>query len=211
MSESTKKNFVSFLVRISLSAILLWYLFAKVIDVEKTVELLKTVRIDQMMIAFAIFFFINLILLWRWLIFIRALHLSARIMDVIRYYFIGLFGNLFLPSSIGGDFLKILGLCKRSNQKPKVVASVLLDRFSGFVSIVIVAVIAFFAGYSLMQDTQLLIPILLMGSGMFCVALVLFNRRIYETCCRLFHFFFAALPKRPSTPSIATTHRAFVD
>jgi len=110
-------------------------------------------------------------------------------LDISRYFLIALFGNLFLPSSIGGDVLRIIGLCKNSNQKPKVVASVLLDRLTGFVSIVIISVASFSVGYKLIEDKILAVPILIMTICLFIGSVILFNKKVYHFCCRMFNIF----------------------
>ena len=179
------KNLFSFLLRIGLSIALLWYVFSQ-IDIESTAEILKSANLIYIFLAAVIFVFINFILLYRWFIFIKALDLSVSIKSVVRHYFYGLFGNLFLPTAMGGDIIKVIGLCKNSSEKPKVVASVLIDRLSGFAAIVIVAVIAFIFGHKLIGDKTLLVPIILMGAGSLTVAAVLFNEKIYSFCCRLF-------------------------
>lgn len=184
------KTIGNFLLRFGLSGALLYYLYTK-IDVQATKEVLQTANIQYLTLAFLVFVVINFILLWRWFVFIRALDLNVSVFKVIRFFFIGLFGNLFLPSAIGGDLIKIIGLCKDSSQKPRVVASVLLDRLSGFAGLVIVAILTFVFGFRYIDDTSILILIVLMGTGAFMFTLILFNERIYSFGCKTFN----ALPK----------------
>jgi uncharacterized membrane protein YbhN (UPF0104 family) len=99
----------------------------------------------------------------------------------------GLFGNVFLPTAIGGDIIKAVGLCKNSIQKPRVVASILLDRVSGFASMAIIAVTAFLVGRKYVNNDTLIIPIALMGGISVIVAAVLLNERIYSFGCRIFN------------------------
>jgi len=183
------KTIFSFCLRFGLSGLLLWYLFAKLIDLESTGEVIKSAQVHYLIIALAVFVLINFIILWRWFIFIRALDLDVRGRDVIRYFFIGLFGNLFLPSSIGGDVIKIVGLCKDHSQKPRVVASVILDRLSGFAAIVLVATCAFIFGHSLIDDQTLIWPILFITLGSVAIMTILFNERIYAFFCQIFNIF----------------------
>ena len=191
MSHSAAaKNIVSFFMRVGLSGALLWYLFSK-IDTAKIWEVLRGARFEFLVYAFIIFFVVNLILLLRWFIFIKALGVSSPVRDIVRYYFIGLFGNLFLPSSIGGDILKIYGLCRNSSQKTKVVASVLLDRLSGFAAIVLVSVVAFTVGYRLLEEAALLIPITGVAALAGLFACILFNENVFSFCSRIF----SKLPK----------------
>ena len=180
------KNLLSFIGRFGLSVALLWYLSTKM-DIQETLRILKNADSRYIAMALALFMGTICIVLWRWLIFIRALDLSASTWTIIRYFFIGLFGNLFLPSSIGGDLIKIWGLCKDSCQKVRVVASVLLDRLSGFVSIVIVACGAFIFGYGVINDKFLFIPIVIMGLGLVVFGTILFNEKAYSFGCRVFN------------------------
>src|SRR3989338_1175498 len=184
------KNVVSFLVRLWLSGALLWYLFSK-IDVGQIWEVLRGARLEFLVYAGLIFFVVNLILLARWFIFIKALEVTSSIQDIMRYYFVGLFGNLFLPSSIVGDFLKIYGLCLNSSHKKKVIASVLLDRLSGFAAIVVVSVMAFILGYRFLRESIIVVPIIGMAVLAGGFACVLFNEKLYSFCCGIF----ARLPK----------------
>jgi len=182
------KSLLSFLARIGLSGVLLWYVFSK-IDTKSTVETLKSANLAYIFLAAFIFVIINCILLCRWFIFIKALNLSISFKSVVQHYFYGLFGNLFLPTAIGGDLIKVIGLCKDSSQKPKIVASVLIDRLSGFAAIAIVAVIAFIFGHKLIADNTLVIPIVLIAAGVLVIMAVLFNEKIYSFGCRMFNCF----------------------
>jgi len=183
------KGLLNFFLRFGISGALLWYLYTK-IDVAQTAELIKSADMGYLTYALLTFLFIHVILLVRWVVFIRALDLTTvTLFNVTRYFFIGLFGNLFLPSSIGGDIIKVLGLCRETSQKAKVVASVMLDRLSGFASIAIVAVCAFTFGYSLIEEKSLVIFIIMMAGGLFMIGGILFNERIFEFGCRIFNRF----------------------
>ncbi len=188
------KNGLNFLMRFGFSGILLWFLSTK-IDMEKTAEVLKGADVKYIIFAGLIFMSIHVLLLVRWFLFIRALGLKSKASDVIKFFFIGLFGNLFLPSAIGGDIIKIVGLCKESSQKPRVVASVLLDRLSGFAAIALVASVSFILGYRLIGDPSLILPVVIVSGGLFTLGFVLFNETVYSFFCKIFNF----LPKVKSS------------
>lgn len=179
------KNTLSFLLRIGLSLALLIYVFSKV-DLSKTMEVLQSADLAYIFLAALTFIICMTLLLFRWFIFIKALDLSVTTKNVVLHYFYGLFGNLFLPTAIGGDLIKAVGLCKSSTQKPRVIASILLDRLSGFASIAVVATIAFIFGSRLIDDHTLIIPIIFMGVGSASIAAVLFNETMYSFFCRIF-------------------------
>ena len=176
-TEPKKNNFLSLLLRIGLSVGLLWFIFSR-INLQKTIEVVKTADIKYLVLAFVVFIIINLIILWRWVTLIRALDLKTPLLMIARFHFAGLFGNLFLPSSVGGDIIKIAGLCKDNDHKAKVVASVLLDRLSGFAAIVIVATISFTLGNKLINDNTLVMPIIVMACVSAAIAIFLFNTKV---------------------------------
>jgi len=182
------KDFLNFLLRFGVSAALLWFIFTK-IDTEQTITVLRSADLSYIGYAALIFIFINSLVLWRWKIFINALNLSVPMIDVVRYFFIGLFGNLFLPSAIGGDAIKIYGLCRKSSQKTRVVASILLDRLSGFAAISAVATCSFIFGYRFIEDRSLALPIVLMVGATFTLVIVLFNQKMFNFGCRIFQKF----------------------
>lgn len=208
-NEPKKNNTLSLLLRVGLSAGLLWFIFSK-IDLQKTFDVIKSADINYLVYAFIAFVAINLLILWRWTTFIRALDLPTPPMKIARFYFAGLFGNLFLPSSVGGDIIKIAGLCKNNDQKAKVVASVVLDRMSGFAAIIIVATIAFIFGHRLINDNSLVAPIIGLAVFSACVGVFLFNEKVYslgmsvfnlfpkvKEACMKMHYDVALLKKRP--------------
>ncbi|MGE0267935.1 MAG: lysylphosphatidylglycerol synthase transmembrane domain-containing protein [Candidatus Omnitrophota bacterium] len=179
------KNIFNYVLRIGISAALLWWLFSK-IDIEQTANVIKSAELGYVLLAFGFFVTTYILTYHRWRLFIKALKLEVPYREIVRYFFIGMFGNLFLPSAIGGDAIKIYGLCQYTSQKAKVVASILLDRLSGYAGLVIVVIVAFAAGYKLINSPGIIIPILLIIPGTIMIAAVLFNETIYEFVCRVF-------------------------
>ncbi len=182
------KNILSTVFRFLLSFALLYYLYLK-IDITRTVEVVTSARVPYLLYAMMTFFVINVILLLRWRLFLRAMDVEAPFISITRYFFVGLFGNLFLPSAIGGDVIKTVGLCRYSSQKATVVATVLLDRLSGFAGMVVIASLSFLFGHRLLNDVTLLVSIVMMAVASSAIVLVLFNEKLYSFCCRVFSFF----------------------
>jgi uncharacterized protein (TIRG00374 family) len=180
------KGMLSLLLRIFLSLGFLIYLYFQ-IDIDKTITILKSANLLYVFYNFLIYIFIMVVLLIsRWWILVRALGLKAPWVSIVRYHFIGLFGNIILPTAIGGDVVKVLGLCTHSSEKPKVVGSVILDRLSGFAGMIVVATAAFIIGYTLIPDFSLGFSILILTILSVMATVVLFNERLYTFCCRIF-------------------------
>ena len=184
-SNPSLKNFLSLFFRLALSGALLIYLFRRM-DTASMLEALSKTDGRTLAGAGLLFFLIHGILLLRWLIFLKALKLTVPLGSIVRYFFVGLFFNLFLPSSTGGDVVKALGVCRHTPHKAKVVASVVLDRLSGFVAIVLVALLSFLLGYRWIQDRSLLFSILVLGALGSLILTVLFNEKLFSWGCRVF-------------------------
>ncbi len=185
---ATKKplnNIISFLLRLTLSFGLLAWIFSK-IDMEHTWSVIQSADVGYMLWAGVVFFFINILILLRWDILVRALKLDMPFWTIAKWFFIGLFCNLFLPTSVGGDVVKTIGLSRQAKQKPKVFASVVLDRLCGFAGIVIVAAVMFVVGYRQIPDRAVGLSIIAMTLFSLTITAVLFSHRIYSFCCRLF-------------------------
>ena len=182
------KNLLSLALRIGLSGALMAYLFSK-IDTAKMLTLIKSA--DMRYLGFSAFAFISIngILLVRWIIFIRALGLKVSVASVTNCFFIGLFFNLFLPSSTGGDVVKTIGLFRDTADKAKGVASVVADRLCGFVSIVLIASVSFCFGYRFVNDNSILIFIAILAFVSGGLVLVLFNEKLFSLMCRVFDKF----------------------
>ena len=182
----TKKSPLSLIIRLALSFGLLAWIFSK-IDLEHTWSVIKSADLGYLFWAFIVFFIINIVILLRWFVLISALRLQAPFWDVVKWFFIGIFCNLFLPTAVGGDVIKIIGLSKVVPQKPKVFASVVVDRLSGFAGVVVIAAIMFVLGNKHIPDQSVGGSIVVMTLVSLAITAVLFSHRIYSFCCKFFN------------------------
>ena len=86
------------------------------------------------------------VMAWRWKLLLRAKGIPVPIGWLTRTYFVALFLGQFLPAAIGGDAVRAVELGRRTHDAPEAVASVLIDRLVGVVSLVALAVVAYAAG-----------------------------------------------------------------
>ena len=68
----------------------------------------------------------------RWQLLAGALGIAVRRSRIASYFFIGMFFNLVLPTSVGGDVVRAYYLTGRSGHKLPAFVSVLSDRINGF-------------------------------------------------------------------------------
>lgn len=83
---------------------------------------------------------------WRWQLLLDSKRIHVGIGWLTRTYFVALFFGLFLPAAVGGDAVRAIELGRRSGDAPEAVASVLIDRLVGVVSLVTLAVVGIVAG-----------------------------------------------------------------
>jgi uncharacterized protein (TIRG00374 family) len=67
---------------------------------------------------------------WRWNLLLRAVGVSVPFAAVLRQYFVAIFVNNFLPSTVGGDAAKVVYLGQQHGYR-SVAASVAVDRLLG--------------------------------------------------------------------------------
>jgi len=189
MSEKFKRIF-SIVLPCFLSLALLTWLFVT-IDYKHIWMAIKGSDMRYMSAAGLIFFMINFLMIWRWRILMKAVGLKAGSLSSMRWFFIGLFCNLAPISTVGSDVIRGLGLAQELGHKPKIFASIVLDRLSGFAGIVILAVVAFLFGHGIIENKLVIMAIAIMSiiSGM--IVIVLFSHRIFSFACKAF----AAWPK----------------
>ncbi|HNZ13773.1 MAG TPA: lysylphosphatidylglycerol synthase transmembrane domain-containing protein [Anaerolineaceae bacterium] len=90
----------------------------------------------------------------RWWILLRSQKVTISYLQALQLIFAGAFASNFLPSTIGGDALRMLGLFQYTTQRVMAVASVLLDRILNVLAYVTVA--PFALGVALPQDLTIL-------------------------------------------------------
>ncbi|MBF0388268.1 MAG: flippase-like domain-containing protein [Candidatus Omnitrophica bacterium] len=179
------KSALSFFGRFALSAVLLVWLF-KYIDWKDIINALKMADVRLLCWAFAINFLIQIMCLVRWILLMKALNLSASWGATFRYFFIGLFCNLFLPTSIGGDVVKAIGMSRSVGNKAKVFASVVLDRLSGFGGLVVLALVAYIFGHQIIDAPAVMIPVVTLTLLSLTIGFMLFHEKVYTFCYRIF-------------------------
>lgn len=91
----------------------------------------------------------------RWSLILRALEDRLPARKIIEIFLIGLFFNQALPSSIGGDALRIWRGYNAGLPLSRAVSSVLLDRALGFVALFVLAALGLPWSFGLLHDQPL--------------------------------------------------------
>jgi uncharacterized membrane protein YbhN (UPF0104 family) len=78
----------------------------------------------------------------RWQVLARELRFDRSVPQLLAYYLIGMYFNLLLPTSVGGDVMRAWYLDGRSQRKLAALAAVLLDRLNGLLVLIAMACLA---------------------------------------------------------------------
>src|SRR3989338_3030536 len=135
MSRST----ITFLLKAIVSLGILSFLLSR-IDMAQLLRVLSSVHLSYLVIAMAGYFLGQIICSMRWALLARPLGFKNPLKDFAVFYFIGMFFNLFAPSTIGGDVGRVfyLGRDGHRREEPQrggavgsALISVLADRLIG--------------------------------------------------------------------------------
>jgi uncharacterized membrane protein YbhN (UPF0104 family) len=127
MSKNTKlllKSLISIVLLASL------FVFGKV-DFSKSWEAAKHANFWYLGFAVALFLSSYFLNAHRWQLLAAAVGLKKPLLKLTQYCYVGLFFNLFLPSTVGGDVSRCYYLSKGTNKWANAFYSVLADRVLG--------------------------------------------------------------------------------
>jgi uncharacterized protein (TIRG00374 family) len=172
------------LLKIAVSAAILFFIFRR-IDEKSLLAIISGADKPLLALAFAVFFLNYILCFVRWEVLLRAFGIKLAFRRIFTAYAGGVFFNLFLPSTIGGDFLRTLDLATHTRKPKEILATVLLDRLSGYIGLVLLALCALIAGRGLINEAQVAMPVALITAILLGILAVLFNPFCYELITRL--------------------------
>lgn len=102
----------------------------------------------------------------------------------------GLFFNLFLPSSIGGDIVRTADLSLHTKDSSSIFATVFLDRIFGFLGLVLIAFLGFLFCHlsGLKYDFRLFLSMIVFTIILICIFLMLFSKRVFDLVNKIMFF-----------------------
>lgn len=180
------KKLLSIFFRVGISIFLLWILFRR-LDKGALVEICRSADKGFIVAAFLIFFIAYIFGVFRWRMLLKAANINLPIKRIIISIAGGNFFSLFLPSTIGGDVVRVIDLTSHTRRPHEVMATVFLDRLSGYAGLVITAWIGLLFGAKFLSDTSIVIPVAAITALLIAILLVLFNNFFYTRVSRLLH------------------------
>lgn len=124
--------------KIAVSVALLALLFSRV-DVSKLWANARQASPAWLMLALAFYVVTILATVWRWWLLLEAQEIDMPFRALYASMSVALFFNNFLPSSIGGDVVRIADTAKVARSKTLATTVILADRTMGMMALVLVA------------------------------------------------------------------------
>jgi uncharacterized membrane protein YbhN (UPF0104 family) len=160
-------------VRILVSAVLLAVLVSK-INFDSVLP--RQRHLSTLYFLFAGLAFMGLGILlsaWRWQRVLAVFDTHVRLRTLTSHYFAGQFVGNLLPSTIGGDVLRVSRGAKSTGSAPVSFASVAIERLSGFVALPVLVVLGFVIRPSLLDVDHAWIALAIAGGSLVALGIIL--------------------------------------
>ena len=129
------------LLKISLSIVLILWI-TQGVALDSVFAVITESSASLLILAFSLFFVGYMIAAFRWRTLIRVQDGDAPIFFLVRSFMVALFFNNFLPSTVGGDVVRMYDSWRLGNTKSDAVTVVLVDRFLGVIVLFCFALLA---------------------------------------------------------------------
>lgn len=172
---------MSRLLRLIVSVGLLGFLAFR-LDWQPMLTALGEMHIDWAIGALVLFLVTPLVASYRWQLLARPLGFHHRLSRFTGIYFLGMFFNLLLPTSVGGDVVRAWYLDGGRNRKMKAFLCVVVDRATGLLMLIAMACVATLFQLSALPGWVIVTVWSVAGAAIFGLLILPLVARIVERC-----------------------------
>ncbi len=184
------KSIVGVVVRIVVTAVIFFLIFRS-IDLQAVLETMKNIVPRLLLLGLLFQIFSTFLASYRWHRVMRPLGFPMSFGFYLKSYFKGSFFNQGLPTSIGGDAIRVLDVARNGYRKRDAFYGVFVDRVLGLVGLLLLNLLANTLNPNLLPDGVFLTINVLVGGGLLGFVLLLGFRCLEWpkrwTPTRLFH------------------------
>lgn len=176
---------IGYIVRLLITAILLLYVLQKVglFDDEKRGELftlLRSVSIPLLFLSFFVSLLLNMSSAYKWYLLLRSRGVAVGFLRAWALYMIGIFFSLFLPTSMGGDLIRVHELGKLTGKRAEAAASVFIERFSGMVILFLLTIVALLLQRELLSVAWMTVSLVIAVTASIALIWIIVDERPYQ-------------------------------
>ena len=147
---------------------------------QRFLNMLKSANLLILIAAVLIGIVVNMISAFKWYMLVRAQQMAAGYWRIFAYYVIGQFYNMFLPTSVGGDFVRSYELGKFTGRQADALASVFVERYTGVLTLLAFAVIAVLAQLSRFNVDFVVFSLLVFALALAFIGWLVLDPRLYR-------------------------------
>ena len=162
MHSIISNNSIKFLLRV-VATVFILALIMRSINAAQVWQVLKKTRLDCLAAALLLQFGSTAVSAYRWQMIMQNLHFGQNFAFYWRSYFKGMFFNQGLPTSIGGDAVRMLDIASRGFRKRDALYGVMVDRIIGLGALMSLTLLAYLLNPDILPK-QVHRPILLIIS-----------------------------------------------
>jgi len=179
MEEKKKNKFTILLtiLRILIGIGLIVFLLIK-LDAEKILLNIKNMDLRYLALALIPYFFFIVVSAWRWQVLLDYKKMNIPFKDSLIIYFIALFFNNFLPTTVGGDVMRIVYSIKE--KKTDTFAIVIADRILGFIGLFIFGLFAVTYLYIFQKRSEFILLMIIGLLALLLITFILFSEKVYS-------------------------------
>ncbi|MCB1823804.1 MAG: flippase-like domain-containing protein [Gammaproteobacteria bacterium] len=164
-------NTIKLLVRI-LVTLSIFVLILHSIDIQQVWTILKQVRLDMLAVAILVQFSSTTVAAYRWQLIMHNLHFGQSFLFYWHSYFKAMFFNQGLPTSIGGDALRVFDVAAQGFRKRDALYGIVLDRVSGLAALMLLNLLAYVSNPDLLPIQVYHVTLVLIIIGAIVVVFV---------------------------------------
>jgi glycosyltransferase 2 family protein len=179
------KKILLFLLKIGVSFLLLFFLFQR-IDISKILGVAAGFRKSYFFYSAIVFFSAYVFAIIRWGMLLSMAQVKYSLKRLIIVSFGSNFFTLIFPSTIGADIVRSLDLGVHTNNLKAVTATVFIDRLSGYIALVIIALVSLLFSYRYIHNPLIYIIIGLLVLVSIFLLLLLFNENVFNRASSFF-------------------------
>lgn len=170
--------------------VLITYLLSRV-GLHNVAEVIRSASANYLYLLVALVMYFGAITLGsvKWQILLKAQGISVPLGNLLSFTFVGLFFGNFLPTNVGGDFVRGYDLARHTLLPAETAISVVVDRMLGLIAFVFVAVVmallvVYSAGQAALWQVAVVAAVVLLG--LCAVFALMLSDRLRRQIRRLF-------------------------
>ncbi len=180
MTRSGTFKLIRLLVSVGLIAFLIYRL-----DLDEVGGHFRGLAVLPLCLAAVADFGLILVNSLRWRVLLAARGISARQGRLLYYYLVGNFFSAFLPTAVGGDVVRVVGLSAGTDRRADIFASVLVERLLGFFVLLPLGLCAIPFVASEQVDWKVIATVWVIAGLIFLLAFILMLRPVAKAFSRV--------------------------